>query len=162
MKKKIICLLVGMTLVLTILAGMATGKRIVSTNDNTPPNPPEISGPTSGDTGEFYTYSFKLTDPDEDDPLSLMEVNWGAGDIEEIQPTGCCGAYWNNGEIVNVSNQWQKQGTYEITARVMDAHGEWSEWSDPYPVSMPKSRLIQSHLLQRLISLFLILEQILS
>ena len=92
----------------------------------------------------------------------MLEVNWGEGKIETIEPPGCCGGYWNNGETVNVSKKWKKQGDYDITARVMDPHGIWSEWSEPYPVSMPRSKLFQNHLLDRLINLFPILEQILS
>ena len=163
MKKKIVCLLVGTLFILTIFGGLTVGKNIVTTNmDNTPPNPPEISGPASGNAKEFYTYSFTITDPDEDQPLSLMEVDWGEGEVETIEPPGCCGGYWNNGETVLEDNQWNRQGSYEIKARVMDVYGEWSEWSEPFPVSMPKSKFVQNYLFQRLIDLFPILRQILA
>jgi len=44
----------------------------------------------------------------------------------------------------------------------MDVYGEWSEWSEPFPVSMPKSKFVQNYLFQRLIDLFPILRQILA
>ena len=35
-------------------------------------------------------------------------------------------------------------GSYGITARVEDVSGEWSEWSDPLSVTMPRNRAINT------------------
>jgi len=146
--------------ILTIFVATSTAKNIVSINtDNTPPNPPGISGPTSGKVGEYYTYKFKLTDPDENDYLSKLEVDFGDGVV--VEQCGC-NTPWENGITIEVENMWKKQGTYQIKARVADVHNYWSEWSEPYPVSMPKYRAIQSQILTRMMNLFPILEKFLA
>ena len=104
---------------------------------NNPPNPPIIQGPTSGKKGEYYDYTFTLTDPDPDDVLFNLEINFG--DDETIYEDCGCGKAWQNGTIITVNHRWKNQGNYEITARVQDASGEWSEWSESFIVSMSKS-----------------------
>ena len=119
-------------------------KNIQTTNnDNTPPNPPEITGPLSGMIRKTYEYQLTLTDPDDGDVMFNLEIDFGEG----IKYEDCgCGKSWQNGTVLEVSNQWKNVGNYEITARVQDAYGEWSEWSEPLSISMPriKDRLINS------------------
>ena len=69
--------------------------------------------------------------------MYALEVNFG----DEIVTEGGagCGKTWLNGTVVEVSHLWTTRNTYEIRARVVDSFGEWSEWSEPYPVSMPKN-----------------------
>jgi thiol-disulfide isomerase/thioredoxin len=102
-------------------------------NENTPPNPPEIIGPTEGKINDVQRYSFFITDPD-DDQLLKMEIDFG--DETLLEPCGCTNA-WINGTIVDISHIWEEQGTYAVTARVMDENNAWSEWSEPFTVSMP-------------------------
>ena len=45
--------------------------------DNTPPNKPEVHGPARGKPGETYLYTFKTTDPENDDVYYY--VDWGDG-----------------------------------------------------------------------------------
>ncbi len=118
-------------------------KNIQTTNnDNNPPNPPIITGPTSGKIDETYLYNVTITDPDEDVMFNL-EVDFGDGIVHE----DCgCGQSWQNGTVVEVSHKWQKAGNYGITARVQDAYGEWSEWSNPLPITMPKNKPINPFL----------------
>ncbi|GAI06084.1 unnamed protein product [marine sediment metagenome] len=131
MKKKIVGIFVCTLLLIPILS------TTVIADDNNPPNPPEIEGPTSGKIGETYTYEITLTDPDQDDVMFNLEVNFG----DEIIYLDCgCGKSWQNGTVIAVSHKWKNTGSYGITARVYDASGEWSEWSDPLSVSMPKSK----------------------
>jgi carboxyl-terminal processing protease len=113
-------------------------------NDNNPPNPPMITGPTSGKIGETYLYNVTITDPDEDVMFNL-EVDFGDGIVHE----DCgCGQSWQNGTVVELSHKWRKTGSYGITARVQDAYGEWSEWSEPLSISMPKSKTINTPFLR--------------
>ena len=107
--------------------------------DNTPPNPPDITGPTSGTIKTTYTYKVLVSDPDENDELLKLEMDFGDGVITE---TCGCSQLWENGQTVNVSHEWKKPGTYQITGRVMDVNGEWSEWSEPFSVSLPRSKHI--------------------
>ncbi len=137
-------------------------KNIQTTNnDNNPPNPPMITGPTSGKVGETYLYNVTITDPDEDVMFNL-EVDFGDGIVHE----DCgCGQSWQNGTVVEVFHQWRTTGSYGITARVQDAYGEWSEWSDPLPVNMPKVKkpadILLMHFLEMLTKLFPRLEYML-
>jgi len=106
---------------------------IIMNFDNIPPNPPEIIGPTSGKIKEEQKYTFILTDPDED-ILFNLEIDWGDG----TESVDCgCGKSWQNGTEVIVIHQWKDGGSYNVTARIQDSYGDWSQWSDPLIVSMP-------------------------
>jgi hypothetical protein len=110
---------------------------IVSAEYNNPPYPPIIEGTKSGKKGVTYNYNFTITDPDPDDVLFNLEINFG--DEETVYQDCGCGKSWQNGTVITVSHRWKKQGDYEITARVQDSNGEWSEWSQPFLVNMVKS-----------------------
>lgn len=102
-------------------------------NENTPPDPPEINGPTEGKISELQRYDFFLTDPD-NDQLLRIEVDFG----DEILVERCgCDKAWNNGTIIDINHIWEEQGNYTVTARVMDTNNAWSEWSEPLIVTMP-------------------------
>ena len=112
---------------------------IAVADENNPPNPPVIEGPTSGKIRERYTYNFTVTDPDEDDRLLKLEIDWG----DETQTETCgCDVPWYNGEIIQLEHTWKKTGNYEIKARVADVYNNWSEWSEPFSTSMPKSKML--------------------
>ena len=159
MKKKILGIFVCMLLLIPVVS------ITVVADDNNPPNPPKIEGPITGKIGEYYTYEITLTDPDQDDVMFSLEVDFG----DEITFYDCgCGKSWQNGTVIAVSHKWKNTGNYGITARVEDASGEWSEWSDPLIVivTMPRNRAVntpfldflQNHpliyqLLQRLLNL---------
>lgn len=103
--------------------------------DNTPPNPPDISGPGEGKIWEVYTYRFTITDPD-GDKMDRLEVYFG-DDKEEILNCGCTQPYWASGTTLNVTHRWTQRGDYTIKARVRDVRGEYSDWGT-LQVSMPK------------------------
>jgi hypothetical protein len=106
-------------------------------DDNNPPYPPNISGPTFGKVRDTYEYEIILTDPDEDDLMFYLEVDFGDGEIYE----DCgCDVPWYNGTILKITHRWKTPGNYVIKARVQDGAGEWSNWSDPLTVTMPKTR----------------------
>jgi rhodanese-related sulfurtransferase len=97
--------------------------------DNNPPNPPIINGLKSGIIGEEYIFNVILTDPDQDDILKNLEVDFGDGILYE----NCgCGLPWHNGTSLDISHEWEESGIYEITARVQDLDLVWSNWSDPF------------------------------
>ena len=110
---------------------------LINSNENTPPDPPVINGPSSGKIKETYTYYVTVSDPDEEDILIKIEINFGDG----ITACGGCDGRgpWHSGEVVEFNHSWAKIGTFGITGRVKDEHGEWSEWSDPLPITMPYS-----------------------
>ena len=106
-----------------------------SSYDNNPPNPPGIIGPTSGATKQGHIYSVTVSDPDEEDLLINIEVNFGDG----ITTCGGCDGLgpWHSGDVQQFTHSWTRSGTYQIKGRVQDEHGVWSAWSDPLPVTMP-------------------------
>jgi hypothetical protein len=87
-------------------------------------NPPNISGPTHGDPGVTYDYTFVTNDPEGDDVY--LEINWGDGDTEKSGP-------YTSGQAVVKSHKWNVEGKYNITARSEDIW-HFSRWSDPYVV----------------------------
>jgi len=136
--KKVLTLSICTLFFLTSIT-VAVNANIISitSNGNTPPNPPVINGPSSGKIKKTYTYDVTVSDPDEDDLLILVEINFSDG-------TTACGGCdgrgpWHSGDVVDFDHSWTKIGTFNITGRVKDEHGEWSEWSDPLPITMPYS-----------------------
>jgi hypothetical protein len=111
--------------------------------DNEPPGKPTVSGTTNGKAGVLYEYTFNSVDLHGDE--LYYYINWGDG-----SNSGWIGPY-PSGDDVKVSHAWSK-GTYNIKAKTADdpcgdGHGSpgnsgdglESEWSDPYPIAMPKS-----------------------
>jgi hypothetical protein len=93
---------------------------------NNPPSAPNIDGPTSGNPGIEYNYSFLSTDPDGDDVFYF--VDWGDGTVE----------YWNgphsSGEIIEIGHEWPYTGVFNIKAKAKDTYDAESDWSDFYKV----------------------------
>ena len=87
---------------------------------------PEISGPMFGEPDEKYDYSFITNDPEGDDIL-LLEIDWGDGDIDEVDGP------FESGEAVTVSHEWSEEGNYCVKARSNDFWGH-SSWSDCFTV----------------------------
>ena len=97
--------------------------------ENQPPNKPTITGPTSGNAGTAYPYSFISTDLDGDEVSYYIE--WGDGDTTtwtEFRPSGPPG--------YSESHSWNTQGTYIIRAKAKDIYGAESEWGT-LSVTMP-------------------------
>ena len=118
MKQKIIMIIISMIFIFSI---SSTG--IYADFLNSPPNPPLIEGPISGQTGVTYSYYFTLTDPDYDDLMFNLEVDFGNNVIAE----DCgCDKSWTNGTIVEIPYQWSQSSDYEIRARVQGEYGDWS------------------------------------
>jgi outer membrane protein assembly factor BamB len=98
---------------------------------NNPPNKPTINGPTSGQTGNSYSYSISSTDEDNDQ--LYYYIDWGDG-----TNTGWKGPY-NSGQTTSESHIWTSQRSYIIKAKAKDKQGLESEWST-LKVTMPKGK----------------------
>lgn len=85
---------------------------------------PTIDGPTDGNVGVEYEYTFNSTNNDGDSIRYL--VNWDDGSpIEIVYPT------WPNpGEPGEgkANHSWDTKGTYIISARTEDENGHMSDW----------------------------------
>ena len=104
-------------------------------SDSQAPLPPEdLNGPTSGKINEEHIYTASTTDPEEDDIYYLFD--WGDGEF-----SGWVGPY-DSGNTGLATHIWTEEGDYEIRVKAKDDHGVQSEWSDPFPVSMPKDQSV--------------------
>lgn len=137
MKNKLALFFICAVLLFSCITILTNANSMKISDDNNPPNPPEIVGSASGKINTFYTYRITMSDPDVYDGLLKLEVDFG-DEIITILP-GCCGDVWENPTTINVSHSWKKSGNYNITGRVMDIYFNWSEWSDPLPITMPYS-----------------------
>jgi hypothetical protein len=87
---------------------------------NEPPYPPDIDGPTYGEAGVEYDYTFVSEDPEAD--YIWYYIEWGDGNN-----TGWIGHY-ESGKEINRSHSWSVNGKYEIRAKAKDFWNE-SYWS---------------------------------
>ena len=97
---------------------------------NNPPETPTITGPSSGDAGKAYTYTFSSTDPDGDDIYYC--VNW-SDETGEV----CIGPFASGGEVTT-THTWSEKGTYIINVRARDIYEAESNWGT-LTVTMPYS-----------------------
>jgi len=128
----------------------------VSVVNDAPEKPSTPDGPTAGRGGFFgktYTYTTSTTD------LNSHKIRYGwdwDGDKVVDQWT----KLYESGETASASHKWTTKGTYDIRVKAKDEYNLESEWSDPLSVSMPKSKVSESSILQRLIEIFPNLELI--
>ncbi len=118
-------------------------------NANQEPNKPtKPFGPLSGKARSEYTYTSSATDPERNKIYYLFD--WGDGTNSEW-----FGPY-NSGDECSVSHAWDGQGSYEIKVKAKDVYGAESEWSEPLPISMPKTyQNLLSPLLEKLNNWFI-------
>ena len=125
----------------------------VGIEENSPPNIPTISGPSSGKIRTDYSYS-TVTSDSNGDQISYL-IDWGDGSF-----SGWIGPY-NSGQMVSTSHKWNEIGDYSIRVKARDSHFYESQWADPLVINMPKTkdlynipllRLIENHVIIDLIS----------
>jgi len=97
-------------------------------SENLYPYPPLIYGPTNGESGEEYEYTFLSLDPDDD--YVYYFIDWGDGSY-----TDWFGPY-SSGEEIARSHTWDDRGEYTIRAKAKDIYGAESDWAT-LPVTMP-------------------------
>lgn len=84
-------------------------------NNNNPYNHTVISEPTSGSVGQSLTYSYRISDPDND--RVKIHISWGDG-----SPTWDSGLR-SSGSTVSCSHSYGSVGTYNLYTTVFDEHG---------------------------------------
>jgi pyrrolidone-carboxylate peptidase len=116
---------------------------------NSPPELPNISGPTNGKFGENYEYTISAIDPEGDNVYYWIE--WF---------DDCPGVFWDgpykSGEEIKVSNSWDQQGTYTISVRAKDSNGAISDTAT-LTVTMPKNKYLWFNILDIIKEKFLFL-----
>jgi len=108
-------------------------------SDNTPPNKPNITGPSSGKPGISYSYTAYTNDPDGD--KIFYKIDWDDGNN-----TGWVGPY-NSGQVYIASHIWSAKGSYSIKVQAKDDNDAESVWSNPMIITMPKNIKNQNYLL---------------
>ena len=127
----------------------------VSDYENERPNKPEKpKGNSIGRTGKEYTFSSSATELDGEQLYYIWD--WGDGNY----------SYWlgpyNSGDTSEATYSWEEKGEYFIKVKVKDIHGGESDWSDPFPVTMPKNKsfIFNFPLISWLLERFPILQKI--
>ena len=109
------------------------------------PSAPDINGPTSGNAGTEYDYTFKATSPLERDVYYY--VDWGDNTVQDwIGP-------YISGEEATLSHKWSSEGTYTIKARAKDTDNLWGPWGE-LEVSMPRNKATSNVLFFRFLEQF--------
>jgi len=118
---------------------------------NSPPETPTISGETNGDFGEWYEYTFRVIDPD-NNPISWY-IEWGDG-----KHTGWTTERASN-EKCYYGHKWDEEDNYTIRVKARDVLGEESDWAY-LEVTMPKNQQASNMWYMRWLERFPILNQI--
>jgi len=100
--------------------------------DNNAPLTPSIpNGVSSGYIDTEYVFTSSTTDPDGNDVF--YQFSWGDGTTSDwIGPI-------ISGQDVEMTHVWSDKGNYEIRVKARDIFNAESSWSDPLPISMPKT-----------------------
>ena len=87
---------------------------------NQPPVIHSLTGPTSGETCQYYQYTVSASDPDGD----ILEYKW----TWPRDPTGFIlgGKDWAPGQT-QVDIEWGQAGTYWVKVEIRDNHYHWVE-----------------------------------
>ncbi|HWR62905.1 MAG TPA: C25 family cysteine peptidase [Candidatus Thermoplasmatota archaeon] len=102
--------------------------KITEINNNPPANPSVPSGPTSGKTGVYYTFSTSTTDPDADAQL-FYQWDWGNEQSDWIGP-------YASGQSVQTIHKWLTAGDYQVKVRAKDNYESQSAWSDSITIQI--------------------------
>jgi hypothetical protein len=112
--------------------------------ENTPPDIPTITGPTSLRVGIPYEFNIVTTDPDGQDVY--YSIFWGNAGQPSYGP-------FPSGEEQVFEHTWSIEGEFTIKVKAKDATGSWSE-NIELDISVTKGRTVENLLLVRLLQRF--------
>jgi hypothetical protein len=112
--------------------------------ENTPPNIPTITGPTSGRIGEPYKFNVVTTDPDGQDVY--YNIFWGNAGGPNIGP-------FPSGEEQIFEHTWTRVGDFKIKVKAVDTTDGLGECAE-FQISISKNRAVENLLLVRLLQRF--------
>jgi hypothetical protein len=102
------------------------------TDVDAPEKPNAPNGETNGKIDIEYTYTAVTTDRQGDNIYYLFD--WG-----DNTDSGWLGPH-TSGEQIQTSHIWTRKGAYLIKVKAKDIYDHESEWSEPLPVSMPRTK----------------------
>ena len=100
-------------------------------NDNNPPEAPIINGPTSGIPETPYNFTFKSTDPDDDEVYYY--ILWGDGYVENWKGP------FPSGEVFEIAHTYKRKGTFKIEAKAKDSKEYESRWTT-FEITIPRNK----------------------
>jgi hypothetical protein len=108
---------------------------LIKTNENglvnNPPNTPsQMSGPSSGNTGQQLSYTSSATDTDGDTIKYALDVN-NDGVVDYWSSN-----YYPSGAIYAIYITFYTPGIYSLRLKAQDEHGSESGWSTPKLVNI--------------------------
>ena len=121
-------------------------------NENYAPIKPTIAGPTKGEPGIQYTFTFNSTDPNGEDVYYF--IDWGDG-----ENTGWLGPY-SSGQKISQNHTWNVKQRITIKAKAKDVNNDESEWSY-HTISLPKPKVTIKSTIMQLLERFPIISKIL-
>jgi hypothetical protein len=107
--------------------------------ENHPPESPTITGPSQGQVGVEYNYTFVSTDIDNDTIRYL--IDWGDDTSTETK-------FYNSGAPAIKAHSWRKKGTYIIKAKAIDENDGESDWAT-LEIRMPLTIVFKNLMLAR-------------
>jgi YD repeat-containing protein len=114
---------------------------VTVSENNAPDKPSKPDGLPAGKIKKPYDYSTSATDPDG----HQVRYGWDwDGNMVVDEWTDL----HDSGEEVNTSHTWYTKGNYNIRVKAKDEYGKEGNWSDPFPVGMPKSKAIYLQFIQ--------------
>jgi len=114
-------------------------------NDNYAPIKPTIIGPDRGEPGINYSFTFKSTDPENED--FYLFVDWA-----DETNTGWLGPFPSGTEL-KLNHSWNEVKNYRIQAKAKDINDDVSEWSY-HTINFPRARFNLNSILLRLFKQF--------
>ncbi|MCK4902226.1 MAG: PKD domain-containing protein [Thermoplasmatales archaeon] len=114
----------------------------ISIIENSPPDDPIISGPSTIRVAKQYTYTVIADDPEDHDVYYY--IYWGDGDYVNWE-----GPY-NSGEATTFQHSWSELGDYTIQVKAMDSIGDKSGITH-FDITVTNSRATQYNLILRLL-----------
>jgi hypothetical protein len=106
---------------------------------NVIPSPGDINGPSSGKTGETYTFS--IAPGDSDDVYLVGMWNFGQGDdpqYDGVYPAGFQGTASGAPSIINWTSN--DKGNFVVKVRAFDMNMGVSQW-ETHEISIPKNKV---------------------
>ncbi len=98
----------------------SNGNFVICVRDRAPALP-QLSGPTSGNTGESLTFSAVTTDPDGDE--ISYRFSWGDGD------TSGWSNFVSSGQSISMEHTYENAGTYTVMVQAKDTKGARYTWN---------------------------------
>ncbi len=93
---------------------------------NRPPKAPTISGPATGNVNSPIDFTFRTTDPNNDDVA--YQISWGDGLMETWT------LYFPSGQDIPKTHIYSKSGNYSVMAKAKDIKEKESKWSNPHQI----------------------------